>query len=191
MDEPFSSLDNDLRLEMREQVRDLLKSMNATVVFVTHDQEEALYMGDCIAVFQSGRLEQIGTPEDIYQASATRFVAEFMGNSVFLTGQVAHEGISTEAGSLDQQVNLPTASLVDIAVRADDVDFYQDPNGNSVIVDRIFRGMVNVYQLRLKSGLMLYAFKEHTLNLPKGERVRVIINPGHPLNVFQGQQRVG
>ena len=87
MDEPFSSLDADLRVEMRERVRALLKAAGASVLFVTHDQEEALYMGDRLGVFQSGRLEQLGTSEEIFQASATRFVAEFMGDSRFLSGE--------------------------------------------------------------------------------------------------------
>lgn len=186
MDEPFSSLDSDLRLEMREQVRALLKTMQATVIFVTHDQEEALYMGDRLAVFQQGRLEQVGTPEQIFQASATRFVAEFMGNSSFVAGEVTGEGIRTEVGLLHQTVNLPAAARVDVAVRADDVDFAPDPRGNSVIIERKFRGMHNLYRLRLDSGLVLDAFKEHYLMLPVGERVQTVINAGHPLCVFAG-----
>lgn len=184
MDEPFSSLDTDLRLEMREQVRILLKAMQATVIFVTHDQEEALYMGDRLAVFQRGKLEQVGTPEQIFQASATRFVAEFMGNSSFITGEVTPDGIRTEVGLLNQVINLPIAAQVEVAVRADDVDFLPHPVGNSVIIDRKFRGMQNIYRLRLDSGLILHAFKEHMMVLPVGERVHTVINAGHPLCVF-------
>ncbi len=184
MDEPFSSLDTDLRLEMREQVRILLKAMQATVIFVTHDQEEALYMGDRLAVFQRGKLEQVGTPEQIFQASATRFVAEFMGNSSFITGEVTPDGIRTEVGLLNQVINLPIAAQVEVAVRADDVDFQPHPVGNSVIIDRKFRGMQNIYRLRLDSGLVLHAFKEHMMVLPVGERVHTVINAGHPLCVF-------
>lgn len=184
MDEPFSSLDTDLRLEMREQVRGLLKGMRATVIFVTHDQEEAMVMGDRLAVFQRGRLEQVGTPEQIFQASATRFVAEFMGNSHFITGKIIPEGIQTELGVLRQPVHLHAAAQVEVAVRADDVDFWPDPRGNSVIVKRIFRGVNNVYRLRLDSGLELQAFKEHTALFPLGARVQTEVNAGHPLCVF-------
>jgi iron(III) transport system ATP-binding protein len=169
---------------MREQVRALLKTIQATVIFVTHDQEEALYMGDRLAVFNQGQLEQVGTPEQIFSASATRFVAEFMGNSCFLCGEVTPDGIQTEVGVLRQPVNLPAAGRVEIAVRADDVDFYPDPAGNSVIVDRMFRGVITVYRLRLDSGLVLQAFKEHTLMLPAGERVQTVLEPGHPLCLF-------
>jgi iron(III) transport system ATP-binding protein len=184
MDEPFSSLDTDLRLEMREQVRGLLKAMQATVLFVTHDQEEALYMGDRLAVFKKGHLEQLGTPEQVFQDSATRFVAEFMGNSSFVTGEITPDGIRTEMGMLLQQTGLPPAARVEVAVRADDITFQPNPDGNSVIVDRMFRGMMNVYRLRMDSGLVLHAFKEHTMLLPVGERVQTEIEPGHPLCVF-------
>jgi iron(III) transport system ATP-binding protein len=187
MDEPFSSLDSDLRTEMREQVRGLLKAMHATVLFVTHDQEEALYMGDRLAVLHDGRLEQIGTPESIFQASSTRFVAEFMGNSSFLRGEITPDGIRTELGLLRQAVTLPHAARVEVAVRADDVTFHPDPAGNSVIVERMFRGVLNVYRLRLDSGLVLHAFKEHTLVLPVGARVRTTVDAGHPLCVFPVQ----
>jgi len=184
MDEPFSSLDTDLRLEMREQVRALLKSVRATVLFVTHDQEEALYMGDRLAVFRKGHIEQVGAPQQIFQASATRFVAEFMGSSRFMQGEVTPQGIQTEIGVLDQPVDLPPATPVEIAVRADDVVFQPDPAGNSVIVDCMYRGVMNVYRLKLDSGLVLDAFTEHTKLLPVGARVKTSIDPGHPLCVF-------
>ncbi|GAB4491953.1 MAG: ABC transporter ATP-binding protein [Anaerolineales bacterium] len=185
MDEPFSSLDADMRLEMREQVRNILKSMRATVVFVTHDQEEALFMGDRLAVFQRGRIEQIGAPEEIFHTSATRFVAEFMGDSDFLPGLVRPEGIETELGLLPQ--TFPSLAPVEVAVRADDIDFVADEAGNAVIAARFFRGAFNVYRLRLDSGQTLHAFKEHTCLLPVGARVRARVSAGHPLTVFKKQ----
>lgn len=184
MDEPFSSLDADLRMEMREHVRRILKSMQATVVFVTHDQEEALYMGDRLAVLQSGHLEQIGTPEEIFHESNTRFVAEFMGDSDFLKGKVAQRGIQTEIGLLTEVVDLPISTPVEIAVRADDIDFQIDGSGNSVIVERFFRGAFNLYRLRLDSGQILHASTEHTRIYPVGARVRAYMSAEHPLTVF-------
>jgi iron(III) transport system ATP-binding protein len=185
MDEPFSSLDADLRGEVREQVRQILKSIRATVIFVTHDQEEALYMGDRLAVLQHGRLEQIGTPEAIFHSSATRFVAEFMGDSDFLRGKAIAQGIQTEAGLLPQPVTVLGPAPVEIALRADDVDFDLVDTGNGVISERFFRGAFNVYRLQLDSGQVLHAFKDHTVILPVGARVRVYISAGHPLVVFQ------
>jgi iron(III) transport system ATP-binding protein len=184
MDEPFSSLDADLRMEMREHVRRILKSMRATVVFVTHDQEEALYMGDRLAVLQNGHLEQIGTPEEIFHESNTRFVAEFMGDSDFLKGKVVREGIQTEIGLLEQEVDLPVSTPVEIALRADDIGFQRDGSGNSVIVERFFRGAFNLYRLRLDSGQTLHSFTDHTQMLPVGTRVRTFIRAEHPLTIF-------
>lgn len=191
MDEPFSSLDTDRRAEMREQVRGLLKAIRATVLFVTHDQEEALYMGDRLAVFNQGRLVQVGTPEAVFGASATRFVAEFMGGSRFLPGRITREGIYTEVGMLAQAVAAPAGTRVEVAVRADDVDFRPDSTGNGVIAERIFQGTLNVYRLRLDSGREVEAFKEHTATFPVGERVRVFVDAGHPLNVFaEGEENL-
>lgn len=182
LDEPFSSLDADLRLEMREQVRGILQEMQATAIFVTHDQEEALFMGDRLAVFREGQIEQIGAPEEIFHQSATRFVAEFMGGSDFLAGRAAPEGIETEIGWLSQPV--PLSGPVEVALRADDVDFVPDSGGNATIAARFFRGAFNVYRLRLDSGQVLHAFKEHTCLLPPGARVRAWVRAGHPLAVF-------
>src|SRR5688500_17124487 len=184
MDEPFSSLDADLRMEMREHVRRILKSMQATVVFVTHDQEEALYMGDRLAVLQSGHLEQIGTPEEIFHESNTRFVAEFMGDSDFLRGKVTREGIQTEIGLVGQVVDLPVSTHVEIAIRADDISFRIDGSGNSLIVERFFRGAYNLYRLRLDSGQTVHASTDHTQILPVGAHVYAFISAEHPLSVF-------
>ena len=184
MDEPFSSLDADLRAGVREHVRGILKSMQATVIFVTHDQEEALFMGDRLAVLQKGELEQIGTPEEIFHESNTRFVAEFMGDSDFLKGKVVPGGIQTEIGLLKQIVDLPVSTLVEIALRADDIDFEIDGSGNSLIVGRFFRGAINQYRLRLNSGQVLHALTDHTKILPVGSRVQARIIAEHPLTVF-------
>lgn len=184
MDEPFSSLDADLRTEVREHVRIILKTIRATVVFVTHDQDEALYMGDRLAVLQKGHLEQIGTPEEIFHESTTRFVAEFMGDSDFLKGKIVKGGIQTEIGLIKQLVDLPLATQVEIALRPDDIDFQIDGSGNSLIIERFFRGAFNLYRLRLDSGQILHAFTEHTRILPVGARVQAHVSTDHSLNIF-------
>ncbi len=80
LDEPLSNLDARLRLEMREELKRLHAAQRITTVYVTHDQEEAMALSDRIAVLQQGRIQQCGTPEEIYRAPANRFVAEFVGN---------------------------------------------------------------------------------------------------------------
>jgi iron(III) transport system ATP-binding protein len=184
MDEPFSSLDADLRVQVREQVRGILKTMQATAIFVTHDQEEAMYMGDRLAVFQKGRLEQIGLPEEIFHTPTTRFVAEFMGSTDFLAGQVTSEGILTELGLLPQKVELPLGAAVEIAVRPDDVSFEPEAQGRSMVLERMFRGAYNVYRLRLPSGHLLHTYQSHTRLVKPGTRARIYISAGHELAIF-------
>ncbi|WP_128254142.1 ABC transporter ATP-binding protein [Falsirhodobacter deserti] len=92
MDEPLGALDKRLREQMQLDIRDLHRRLGLTIVFVTHDQSEALTMSDRIAVFNNGRIEQIGTPEVIYDRPATRFVAEFIGETNLMTGKVAETG---------------------------------------------------------------------------------------------------
>jgi iron(III) transport system ATP-binding protein len=191
LDEPFSSLDADRRREVRQQVRSLLKSLQATAIFVTHDQEEALSLGDRLAVFHRGRLEQIGAPDQVFHASATRFVAEFMGGSDFLPGQVTPQGILTELGLLPQAQGANGHSRVEVTLRADDVDFSLAEPGNAVIEARTFQGAFQVYRLRLDSGLALHSIQEHTVLLPTGARARVFIRAAHPLVVFPQKMAEG
>ena len=88
LDEPLSNLDAKLCVEMRAEIRQLQQSLKITAIYVTHDQEEALAMSDRIAVMRSGRLEQVATPQAIYRAPATPFVAEFMGTTNLLSGTI-------------------------------------------------------------------------------------------------------
>ncbi|AUZ04914.2 MULTISPECIES: ABC transporter ATP-binding protein [Vitreoscilla] len=89
MDEPLGALDKQLREQMQLDIRELHKTLGLTIVFVTHDQQEALTMSDRIAVFNKGKIEQIGTPREIYDHPATRFVAEFIGETNLFEGEIA------------------------------------------------------------------------------------------------------
>jgi len=183
-DEPFSNLDADRRTRIREEVRAILKASGSTAIFVTHDQEEALFMGDRLAVLNYGRLEQTGTPEEIYQAPATRFVAEFMGNTDFLPGEAAEDGIMTEIGFIEQPTHFPAGTPVEIAVRFDDVAFEPAAGEKSIVLARYFKGAYNIYRLRLPSGRLLHAMQPHTRLIRPGTPVRVCLEPGHALACF-------
>ncbi|MFC4596699.1 ABC transporter ATP-binding protein [Cohnella hongkongensis] len=93
MDEPLSNLDAKLRIDMRTAIKKIQKELNITTIYVTHDQEEALAMSDRIAVMNSGVVEQIGTPQDIYSKPATAFVAGFIGTTNFLDGELTESGV--------------------------------------------------------------------------------------------------
>lgn len=100
MDEPLSNLDARLRLHMRDELRALVKRAGMTAVYVTHDQKEALSMADRIAVLNAGRIVQVGSPEDLYNKPATRFVADFLGEANFLDGTLAGDIVQTPAGDI-------------------------------------------------------------------------------------------
>ncbi len=98
LDEPLSNLDAKLRDEMRTEIRDIQRKLGITAIFVTHDQNEALTMCDKVAVMNQGRLEQLGTPEDLYERPATPFVAGFVGRSSRLAGTAAGHEVETAGG---------------------------------------------------------------------------------------------
>lgn len=100
LDEPFSNLDAQLRVRMREELREVIGEVDVTTLFVTHDQEEALTMSDRIVVMNAGQIEQIGTPGEIYEAPSTSFVAKFIGWCSLLNGAVDVDGIFTSGGGL-------------------------------------------------------------------------------------------
>nr|WP_201841961.1 ABC transporter ATP-binding protein [Microvirga zambiensis] len=100
LDEPFSNLDAQLRVRLREDLRALLKRIRITTLFVTHDQEEALMFADRVVVMRSGRVEQVGSPAEIYETPATRFVAEFIGWCSLFEGVVDGQGVFTTGKSI-------------------------------------------------------------------------------------------
>ncbi len=105
LDEPLSNLDAQLRLQMREQLREIVKSSGTTSVYVTHDQKEALAMADRLAIMRDGRIAQVGTPVELYERPASRFVADFVGEANLVEGKVVAVGadqmtIDTPLGQL-------------------------------------------------------------------------------------------
>ena len=185
LDEPFSSLDADSRLAVREQVRSILKGVGATVVFVTHDQEEALYMGDRVAVMNAGRLEQVGAPEELFEEPATRFVAEFLGIPTFLPAVVAQGGIETEIGFQPQELIAPPGTPIEVLVRPDDLQMHADPSGSARVLRLQFRGMDYLYDVALPSGRVVRCLGAHTSRMEPGTTVAVALSPGHKLACFR------
>ncbi|MDF2958893.1 MAG: transporter ATP-binding protein [Paenibacillus sp.] len=119
LDEPFSALDAKLRAEMREELRDIQASTKLTMVFVTHDQEEALSISDRIVVMNAGRIEQEATPQEIYDRPGTLFVAEFIGRMNFLKGSAADGAIRLHGMEFRDDKRLQ--GEVTVAVRPEDV----------------------------------------------------------------------
>jgi iron(III) transport system ATP-binding protein len=108
-----------LRARVRVEVKGILACAGATVIFVTHDQEEALFMGDRVGVMNTGQLEQVDTPEAIFHRPATPFVGQFVGTADFIEGEVQDKAIVTEVGHLPLREELPYGKKVKVMVRPD------------------------------------------------------------------------
>ncbi len=122
-DEPFGALDAQIRTTLRREIRTLLKQINVPSIFITHDQEEALELGDRIAVLNAGRLEQIGTPYEVYNKPETEHVATFLGKANLLPG-VIKDGKFTAGDislEMDDEVNFKEGQAVTLVFRPEDV----------------------------------------------------------------------
>jgi iron(III) transport system ATP-binding protein len=184
LDEPLSNLDVQVRLYLRQEVRDILKATGTSAVFVTHDQEEALAISDQVGVMRQGRLEQLGTPEQIYCEPASRFVAEFVTQANFVparqTGKVWHTEVGcfqTEGTTLTCSCDLQTLqpSSGDLMIRQEDLRLEPDETGALVVRDRQFLGREYGYCLRTVSGRELHARTSASTLIPIGARVRLSI----------------
>jgi iron(III) transport system ATP-binding protein len=183
-DEPFSNLDADLREQVRAVVHTALRATGTTALFVTHDQEEALELGDRVGVMARGRIEQIGPPDEVYHEPVNHFVAEFLGAAAFLPGVVAEDGIRTEVGLTPHRGGATGTSVklgteVDVLVRPDDVSIVPSPSGTGVLLDRVFRGSEVRYTVQLPSGLTLPCSQPSATTVAVGTRVDVAVEPDH------------
>ena len=167
LDEPFSNLDSSLRARLRDEVRSILKSLGATAILVTHDQEEAFNMGDRLAVMSRGRLEQVGVPEEVLHQPVNRFVAGFVGLHHFLPGTVADGSIRTELGEFPLPPEGARATEVDVLLRPHQIVPAQGGEGVTV----------EVVSVKYSHGAPLY-----TLALPSGRRVEAFL-PGSALKI--------
>ncbi len=171
MDEPFSNLDADMRAQMRHEVHTILRREGATAILVTHDQQEALSFADTIAVMNRGRVEQIGTPEEVYHRPTTSFVAAFVGHASFIPAYMQDGYVVTEMGRLPYTGN-HTASQTVLMVRPDDVQLTRDDSEDSTVVIREFQGSQNLYTIRLASGTMVKSIQPSTAVFEVGARVK-------------------
>lgn len=125
LDEPLSALDAQVRTHLREEIRSLQRKLGITTIMVTHDQEEALAMADRIVVMNHGVIEQVGTPQEIYDKPASRFVAEFVGNMNFIASSVISDDQIRIAETLlpKPKRELNHGEMFDLAVRPEDIQF--------------------------------------------------------------------
>ena len=193
LDEPLSALDAKLRTQMRVELKQLQKKLGITFIFVTHDQEEALTMSDRVAVINAGRVEQIGTVNEIYYKPATRFVASFIGESNIVEAEILRsEGeflhCRLEGGlELDVRTPKPPAhSQILLSLRPEKIRLTREnPGGRNsfpgTIEMEIFKGAVDDLTISVLGGLQLGAVLTNDgqaeSDLHEGERVFARIQP--------------
>jgi len=161
MDEPLSNLDARLREEVRDEIRSLAKKLSITVLYVTHDQVEAMALADRIAVMSAGKILQIGAPKDLYHFPLDRKVGEFLGSMNELEGALQTDGyIKTDLGAVSCTVPNGTPKEVIVAIRPEDVSLSREPSGLSnefpaQLVSQLFLGDMTLYYLSA-NGKKLY-----------------------------------
>jgi iron(III) transport system ATP-binding protein len=178
LDEPFSNLDVDLRERLSLEVRDIIRASGATAILVTHDQHEAFAMADEIGVLHAGRIQQWDTAYNLYHRPANRFVADFVGQGVFLPARVNASGhLEIELGML-QAASSPGKNL-EVLLRPDDVVHDDAAPTQAEVVHKAFRGAEILYTLRLASGRKVLALVPSHHNHALGERIGIRLDVDH------------
>jgi ABC-type Fe3+/spermidine/putrescine transport system ATPase subunit len=184
LDEPFSNLDAKLREQMRLEVKLLQKKLQITVLFVTHDQVEALSLSDRIAVMDFGHVQQVGVPKELYESPANAFVRDFLGKTLLLAGVIQSSNPQGQVaialdgapncvlfGRSNQTQDLAPGVAVHIAVRPEDVDMVE-PQGDGELPQGVVRGTIRTtlftgdrteYQVEVEGqgSLLLYGTRQH------------------------------
>ena len=189
LDEPFSNLDVDLRERLSLEVREILKKAGTTAILVTHDQHEAFAMADEIGVMHEGRIQQWDTPYNLYHQPANRFVADFVGQGVFVPGTVlAGNRVQMELGILESGVPVECSAGcgvcgkgcgVDILLRPDDVVHDDKSPLQAAVEHKAFRGADILYTLRLESGARVLSLVPSHHNHALGEKIGIRLDVDH------------
>lgn len=186
LDEPLSNLDANLRQEMKAEIRELQRSLGITTIFVTHDQDEALSVSDRVVVMRQGRVEQDGSPSEVFDTPKSRFVAEFMGVTNLLPGQLEGKDRfrlgSGEVIKVEPHVKVRGEVVMALRPERIDIDDERAAGGGGPLKAEIelaiYRGLTIDYRLRTDSGLLLTARRPAPAvggpeALPQGQKVQL------------------
>ena len=200
LDEPLSNLDAKLREHMRNELKQLQRRTGITFVYVTHDQTEALALSDRIAVMHAGRLQQYGTPYEVYSKPANRLVADFMGLVNLMPATVVtvkdDRGVVDLGSGLRLELALPIGSTagaqVDVAIRPENLRLGTEEDGGDAhvraeIVDRTFLGNLTEYYVKLASDRILRAQTHPGQEFALGDMVVISVDADQ-CSVFRSEQ---
>lgn len=178
LDEPLGALDLRLRKDMQIELKRIQQQMGITFIYVTHDQEEALTMSDTVVVMDKGRIQQIGTPEDIYNEPKNAFVADFIGESNILNGTMVRDNVVKMYGKEFPCVDGGFApnEPVDVVIRPEDIDIVPVEQGQLVgtVTNVTFKGMQYDIIVDFRGFKWLIQTTDHS---PVGARIGVKIDP--------------
>ena len=182
LDEPFSSMDTDLREQLAREVRDILKQDNATTILVTHDQYEAFAIADEICVMNEGKILQIDSGYNLYHRPVDRFVADFIGQGVIIPARVENQySVRTELGLINgiTPIDIERGTMVDVLIRPDDVLHDDASKDSAIVIDKSFRGADFLYFLRMDSGIEVLCLAPSHHNHRINERIGIRLNVDH------------
>ncbi|WP_099827490.1 ABC transporter ATP-binding protein [Oceaniglobus indicus] len=192
-DEPLSNLDAELRLQMRVEISNLHRALGNTMIYVTHDQVEAMTMADRIVVLRAGRIEQVGRPLDLYNRPANRFVAGFLGapQMNFLRGTIAGAGtMALDCGAI---VNVPLAAGVDaqpatLGLRPESIAVSLDGTGDMTVTVQNYEqlGAITYIYTTFPNGETLTVQQSRQIPLRRGQQIGVTFD-ADSLHVFAGE----
>ena len=180
LDEPFASLDMELREKLANELRSIIKHEKMTSIMVSHNQHEAFAMADKVGVMQEGELVQWDTGFNLYHKPATDYVADFIGEGEFLQGTVVERDkvstrLGTISGRLDDQFEI--GSEVNVLIRPDDILHDDDSDMQAKVLSKAFRGAYFLYALELPTGERILSLvpshHDHPINEPIGIRLEI------------------
>jgi iron(III) transport system ATP-binding protein len=187
LDEPWSNIDPVLRSAMRDDLAAVLRASGATVVLVTHEQEEAFSLSDRVALMHAGRIVQAAPPEEVYYAPTTRWAAKFVGDANLVRGRIVGRLVETPLGTFSV-AGANGHEHVEALIRPELLELERDSSGPGEVVRREFRGHDVFYRLRLDDGTELCSQRPSTERIPLGARVSLRAHDVAPLRVFPSEE---
>ena len=201
LDEPLSNLDAKLREELRFEIKNLVRRMGITSVYVTHDQAEAMVISDRIAVMDSGNVVQLGKPQEIYEKPATTFVADFIGTTNFIAGEIVQVTADTQTAVMRTDFNqellcqtsdmqaTETGARVNASIRPEDVEVFDQPPENQTnlvrgtIAHKAYLGNFLYFFVDV-DGTMIRVQVPHHLPQEEGDELYLLLNPQKCMILF-------